>query len=103
MWFLHALKDHFGFGSGESAIVAKNRLKVVLTHDRVNLSPEDIQNLKKELVNIFSKYVELDRDSIDVSLTRSGNITSLVTNIPLKSRQKKGVIKKFDPVKKKRA
>jgi len=102
MWFLHALKAYLGIGTGESASVAKNRLKVVLTHDRINLTPEDIQNLKKELVDIFSKYVELDRDSIDVSLTRTGNITSLVTNIPLKSRQKKGVVKKFDPIKKKK-
>ncbi len=96
MWFIHALKAQFGMSSHDSAMVAKNRLKVVLTHDRVNLSPEDILSLKQELIAVFSKYVELEQDSIDVALTRTGSVTSLVANIPLRSRQKKGTLKRFE-------
>lgn len=72
------------FGAKESSSnVAKNRLKLVLVHDRVDLSPGKMDLLKDELIKVISKYVEIDRDGIDISLSRHDSQSQLVANIPL--------------------
>lgn len=72
------------FGQKESSSnVAKNRLKLVLVHDRVDLSPGKMDLLKDELIKVISKYVEIDRDGIDISLSRHDSQSQLVANIPL--------------------
>lgn len=63
--------------------VAKDRLQLVLVQDRVNLSPDKMTELKDELIKIISKYVEIDRDGIDISLTKSGRQSRLTANIPI--------------------
>ena len=72
------------FGRKEaSGNVAKNRLQLVLVHDRVNLSPGKMDQLKDDLIQVISKYVEIDRDHMDISLTRENNQNLLIANIPL--------------------
>jgi len=72
------------FGRKEaSGNVAKNRLQLVLVHDRVNLSPGKMDQLKDELIQVISKYVEIDREHIDITLTREDNQNLLIANIPL--------------------
>ena len=72
------------FGRKEaSGNVAKNRLQFVLVHDRVNLSPGKMDQLKDDLIQVISKYVEIDRDHMDISLTREDNQNLLIANIPL--------------------
>jgi len=72
------------FGRKEaSGNVAKNRLQLVLVHDRVNLSPGKMDQLKDELIQVISKYVEIDREHIDIALTREDNQNLLIANIPL--------------------
>jgi cell division topological specificity factor len=63
--------------------VARDRLQLVLVQDRVNLSPDKMTELKDELIKIISKYVEIDRDGIDISLTKSGRQSRLTANIPI--------------------
>lgn len=63
--------------------VAKDRLQLVLVQDRVNLSPDKMTELKDELIKIISKYVEIDQDGIDISLTKSGRQSRLTANIPI--------------------
>jgi cell division topological specificity factor len=70
--------------------VAKERLKLVLIHDRVKLSPDVLQRMKDELVSAISKYVEIDRDGIEISLTQNKR---LVVDMPLlerSSRRRRG-------------
>ena len=78
------------FGRKEaSGNVAKNRLQFVLVHDRVNLSPGKMDQLKDDLIQVISKYVDIDRDHMDISLTREDNQNLLIANIPLvEARQK---------------
>ncbi|RMF02795.1 MAG: cell division topological specificity factor MinE [Chloroflexi bacterium] len=72
------------FGQKESSSAqAKNRLKLVLVHDRVDLSPGKMELLKDELIKVISKYVEIDSDGIDISLSRNNEQSQLVANIPL--------------------
>ncbi len=51
--------------------------------DRVNLSPEKMNELKDELIQLISKYVEIDREGIDISLTKAGRRSRLTANIPV--------------------
>jgi cell division topological specificity factor len=63
--------------------VAKDRLQLVLVQDRVNLSADKMTELKDELIKIISKYVEIDQNGIDISLTKSGRQSRLTANIPI--------------------
>lgn len=62
--------DFFNFFKGKksSKNIAKDRLKLVLIHDRGDFSDEKISAIKKDLVETLSKYVELDGENIDISI-----------------------------------
>ncbi|MEI7475637.1 MAG: cell division topological specificity factor MinE [bacterium] len=62
---------------------ACNRLKLVLMHDRSNISPETLQKMRDEMVEVISKYVEIDRDALDLCLESESNTIALVANIPI--------------------
>ena len=66
-----------------SGMVAKNRLQLVLVHDRVKLSPGKMDELKDDLIQVISKYVEIDRNGIDITLTQTDNQSRLTAHIPL--------------------
>ena len=67
---------------------AKDRLKLILIHDRADLSPELLENIKEELLKVIANYAEIYQEDVEISLTRvsEGNGTSpaLVANIPIK-------------------
>jgi len=66
-----------------SANVAKERLQLVLAHDRTDLTPEILERLKDEIVNVISKHIEIDRSRVHVSISRSDRTQRLVADIPL--------------------
>jgi cell division topological specificity factor len=59
-----------------SGAIAKNRLQLVLVQDRVNLSPARMDQLKDDLIQVISKYVEIDKDGIDIALTNTNRLTA---------------------------
>ncbi len=61
----------------------KNRLKLVLAHDRSDLTPQMIESMRREILEVVSKYVDLDADAMDFSLENSSRVTSLVANLPI--------------------
>jgi cell division topological specificity factor len=68
--------------------VAKQRLKLVLIHDRNDLSPALMQVIRRDIVQAISKYVEIDTNSLEVDLTRvkgdEGDfVSALVASIPI--------------------
>ncbi len=63
--------------------IAKDRLKVVLVHDRINLSPGKLEQLKEDLIDVISAYVEIDYNKIDVSLTDINRQSSLTAQVPI--------------------
>lgn len=73
-----------GRGAKEgSGAVAKNRLEVVLVHDRINLSPERLRELKAELLAVIAKYVPIDADSVAIAVEQPDrNSSRLVAQIP---------------------
>ncbi|MDD4342816.1 MAG: cell division topological specificity factor MinE [Eubacteriales bacterium] len=63
--------------------IAKDRLKLVLVHDRASMSPEVMEALRKELIQVISKYVDVDSNNIEVELNDNNNQATLVANIPI--------------------
>lgn len=62
---------------------AKNRLKLVLMHDRTQLSPVLLERMRDDMVEVISKYVEIDQDALEVNLESESNTIALVANIPV--------------------
>lgn len=60
---------------------AKNRLKLVLLHDRTKLSPSLMESMRDELVQVIAKYVEIDQSTLDLCLEQEANTIALVANI----------------------
>jgi len=79
----------FGRESSSSKNVAKERLRLVLVHDRAGVSPELLESLKADLINVISNYMEIDEDALEVSLDSSENQVALVANIPVKKMKRK--------------
>lgn len=68
----------------KSAKIARERLQIVLSHQR--LEGEDVDflpRLRNELLTVISKYVKIDKEQINVQLQRSGSCSVLELNIPL--------------------
>lgn len=80
----------FGKGSAGSKDIAKERLRLVLVHDRVNVSPQFIEILKEDIVRSISTYMEIDEKGMEVSLASSNSSVALIANIPVR-RMKRGV------------
>ena len=67
-----------------SANTAKQRLQLVLAHDRSDLNPELLQQMRREILEVVSRYVEIDLEEGDVSLETEDRVTALVANLPIK-------------------
>lgn len=78
------------FKRKSSSNVAKDRLKLVLVSDRANCSPELMEQIKNDIINVISKYVEIDADGLDIKITQTesegnnGTVPALFANIPIK-------------------
>lgn len=70
-------------GAQASGSSASKRLKLVLMHDRTQLSPAMMEQMRDELVEVISKYVEIDKDALDINLESESNTIALVANIPV--------------------
>jgi cell division topological specificity factor len=64
--------------------VAKERLKLVLIHDRTSISPEIMNEIRGEIIGVISKHLEVDMNGIDISLEGEENSVALIASIPIK-------------------
>lgn len=62
---------------------ACNRLRLVLMHDRTKLDPATLERMRDELVEVISKYVEIDKELLNIDLASEGNEIALVASIPV--------------------
>jgi cell division topological specificity factor len=67
-----------------SAETAKERLQLVLAHDRSDLNPELLEQMRREILEVVQKYVEIDLEEVDVSLATEDRVTALVANLPIR-------------------
>jgi cell division topological specificity factor len=67
-----------------SGALARERLQLVLAHDRSDLNPELLEQMRREILEVVQKYVEIDLESGDVSLETGDRVTALVANLPIR-------------------
>lgn len=84
--------DFFGLFKSKnkgSKNAAKERLQLVLVHDRAGVSPELLEQLKGEIMAVISKYIEIEQEEFDIQVTstKSGDgerrVPVLAANIPI--------------------
>lgn len=73
----------------KSKDLAKERLKLVLIHDKANVSPQFLEMVKGEIIKVIKKYMEIDEEALDIQLTKIKSdegdriVPQLVANIPI--------------------
>ncbi len=80
------LFDYFRSPPTKSAALAKERLQIIVAHERGNnrrSSPDYLPALKKELLEVVRKYVPIDQSQVKVHLDREGGYEVLELNITL--------------------
>lgn len=74
--------------------IAKERLKLILIHDRANVSPQFLEMVKGDIIKVISDYAEIDESGLEIKFTRSGEkgceVPALVANIPIKKMKEMG-------------
>jgi cell division topological specificity factor len=73
------------FSRKRSASSAKERLQLVLVHDRTDLTPAQLEALKNDLLKAISNYIDIDPDAVHIDLERDGRSQRLVADIPLRN------------------
>ncbi|MDK1029969.1 MAG: cell division topological specificity factor MinE [Anaerolineae bacterium] len=71
-------------GRKRSAISAKERLQLVLIHDRTDLTQTALEELKDDLIAVIARHVDIDPDAVRINVERNGREQRLVADIPLK-------------------
>jgi cell division topological specificity factor len=79
---MHSFNRFFGRQT-KSKDVAKNRLRQTLVHDRANLSPGKMDQLRIDLAQVISHYVEIDQDRMNISLTDANRKSCLTAQVPV--------------------
>lgn len=78
----------------QSKDIAKDRLKLVLVHDRVNCSTQVLEMIKTDIIRVISNYMEIDEDELEMQITntkaddKNEAISVLYANIPIKNMRK---------------
>ena len=72
---------------GESASVAKNRLQILLAHERADNGTDAalISSLREDILAVVAKKIDIDPDSVRLEMDRSGDVTTLGIDIELPS------------------
>ena len=72
-------------GKVKSAQNAKERLQLVLTHDRTDMTPAELSALKDDLIEVISRHIDIDPDAVNIDIARDGRSQRLVADIPIRS------------------
>lgn len=73
------------FRRKKSAGSAKERLQLVLIHDRTDLSPMELEALKDDLIQTISRHVEIDPSGVRITIAQEGRSQRLMADIPLRN------------------
>ena len=76
-------------GKTSSAHEAKERLKLVLIHDRTDINPDTMEKLKDDLLKAISRHIQIEPDSVKITMMHEGREQRLIADIQLKHHERK--------------
>lgn len=79
-----------GRDKASSRDIAKQRLQLVLVHDRANISPGLLDILKDEIIAVISRHIDIDSGGVQITFTEGRRESRLVADIPLMDGRKRG-------------
>jgi len=77
------LTRFFGRSEPPSGRVAKDRLQLVLVHDRISMPPAQMAAMKDELLSVVGRYFQVDSDGVEITFTQSRRNNRLVAEVPV--------------------
>ena len=69
---------------------AKSRLKLIIAHDRANINPDMMKAMREEILDVVARYVEVDREEMEFSISNDHRMTSLTANLPIRQVKRLG-------------
>jgi cell division topological specificity factor len=72
-------------GKQKSAAAAKERLQLVLIHDRTDLPPGVMEDLRDEIIEVISRHIDVDTHAVDIQIAQDGRKQRLLADIPIKT------------------
>lgn len=72
---------------------AKSRLKLIIAHDRASINPDMMEAMREEILDVVARYVEVDREEMEFSLSNDQRMTSLTANLPIRQIKRMGELK----------
>jgi cell division topological specificity factor len=74
----------------KSANQAKERLHLVLIHDRTNLTNSALEALKDELIDVISRHIDIDPEAVNIEMSKDGRQQRLIADIPIRGPKRRG-------------
>ncbi|MEN9519947.1 MAG: septum site-determining protein [Cyanobacteriota bacterium] len=72
---------------------AKSRLKLIIAHDRASINPDIMEAMREEILDVVARYVEVNREEMEFSLSNDQRMTSLTANLPIRQIKRMGELK----------
>ena len=72
-------------GKTKSASQAKDRLRLVLINDRSGLSSLELEDIKNEILQVISRHIDIDPETVRINMTQDGREQRLIADIPIRT------------------
>jgi cell division topological specificity factor len=72
---------------------AKSRLKLIIAHDRASINSDMMEAMREEILEVVARYVEVNRDEVEFSLSNDQRMTSLTANLPIRQIKRMGELR----------
>ena len=80
--------------NGNSKDHAKSRLKLIIAHDRASINSDMLTAMREEILDVVARYVEVDREEMEFSLSNDQRMTSLTANLPIRQIRRLGELQR---------